>query len=343
MKKILTTLYVTNPKAYLKLDGGNIVVTSNHETVAKLPLISFEGIVTFGYPGASPGLMRYCLEHNVALSFLSETGQFCGRLTGELNGNVLLRRAQYRVADSETEALQLAKAFLIGKLFNQRWVLARAKRDHSLVVSATQLDAAIQQLREGLQALKKVNDATTLRGIEGNTARAYFSVFGELILQQQSEFSFSDRSRRPPLDRTNALLSYAYTLLAHDCAAALEAVGLDAYVGFLHTDRPGRTSLALDLMEELRSVFADRFVLTLINKRMVRKRDFMSQEDGAVLLTEQGRRTVLAAWQDRRSEQLVHPFLKEKIQWGLVPHVQALLLARYLRGDIDAYPPFLWK
>ncbi len=299
--------------------------------------------MTFGYPGVSPGLMRYCLEHNVALSFISQTGQFCGRLTGAANGNVLLRRTQYRVADDDQAALTLAKSFLIGKVFNQRWVLERARRDHGLAIDKTAIDVAIARLRAGLGELKSAENDNALRGIEGNVAHEYFSVFGELILQQRKDFAFTGRNRRPPLDRTNALLSYAYMLLAHDCAAALEAVGLDSYVGFLHCDRAGRISLALDLMEELRSAFADRFVLTLINRQMVKKNDFDIQEDGAVLLNGRGRRVVLEAWQKRRSEQLTHPFLNEKIQWGLVPHVQALLLARYLRGDIDAYPPFFWK
>lgn len=343
MKQLLNTLYMTTPNSYLSLDGGNIVVNVDRQKVAKLPLINFQNIITFGYAGVSPALIHYCLSNQISLTFVSEFGQFLGRVTGETNGNVVLRHRQFIVSNDPAQAIQIASACLIGKTYNQRWVLQRAGRDHALVVDVERINTVSDILKDSYSHLSSATNLDTLRGVEGKLAEQYFSVFDELILQQREDFAFVSRNRRPPMDRVNALLSFAYTLLANDYASAIEAAGLDSYVGFLHQDRSGRNSLALDLMEELRSVFADRFVLMLINKRIIRKTNFDVQEDGAVYLNKSGKQKFIKAWQERKSESLQHPFLNEKIKWGLVPYAQAMLLARYLRGDLDAYPPFMWK
>lgn len=343
MRILQNTLYVTSPGAYLSLDGENIVVQREQAETGRVPLHNLEGVVTFGYTGASPALMAACCERDISLSFLSPHGRFLGRVSGALRGNVLLRRTQYRVADDPPQALRLAKPIIAAKLFNSRWVLERAVRDHALRVDANALRAISTQLGAGAKAVLDAPDTDTLRGMEGKLAADYFSVFDQLILQNKEDFRFTGRSRRPPLDAVNCLLSFVYTLLTHETAAALETVGLDPYVGFLHTDRPGRISLALDLMEELRAVMADRFVLTLINKRQVSPDGFRQKESGAVLMKDEIRKTVLSVWQMRKQETLEHPFLGEKIVWGLVPYTQALLLARFLRGDLDGYPAFLWK
>ena len=255
----------------------------------------------------------------------------------------MLRQKQFRVSDDSGNSCQYAKGFLLGKVYNARWVLERATRDHPQRVPVDKLKKISGQLAAALTDIEKAETLEELRGTEGEAAKLYFSGFDDLILQQRNTFAFTRRSRRPPLDPVNALLSFAYTLLARDCAAALEGVGLDPYVGFLHRPRPGRTSLALDLMEELRAVYADRFVLTCINQKTILPKHCEKQESTAVLLTEEGRRAFLEAWQLRKQQVIQHPFLKEKIPWGLVPYVQALLLARTLRGDLERYPPFFWK
>jgi len=260
-----------------------------------------------------------------------------------MQGNVVLRRIQYRYADSEEKSAGIARNLLIGKLHNGRWVIERATRDHSIRVDVEKLKSASRALSESIKSLYKVRETDSLRGIEGDAAAQYFSVFDELILQDKEAFSFKNRNRRPPMDRVNAMLSLAYALLTSETTSALSAIGLDPFVGFLHKDRPGRRSLALDLIEELRPVFADRFVLSLINNRQIGGKDFYFKESGAVLMHDESRKAFLAAWQAKKQESITHPFLNEKIEWGLVPHVQALLLARYLRGDLDEYPPFLWK
>lgn len=279
----------------------------------------------------------------MALSFLTAHGRFLARVTGAEQGNVLLRRTQYRAADSETGSLAPAKGFIIGKLFNSRWVVERAARDHAARLDVEKLRQVSASLAESITQAQSAPTLEELRGVEGAAATRYFSVLDDLILQQKETFFFHGRSRRPPTDRFNAILSFVYTLLAHDTAAALETVGLDPYVGFLHRDRPGRVSLALDLMEELRAVLADRFVLTLINTRQVDDSGFRQKEDGAVLMEDDCRKTILTAWQKKKQETITHPLLGEKMEWGLAPYVQAMLLARYLRGDLDAYPPLLWK
>ncbi len=343
MKHLLNTLYVTSEDAYLTLDGENVVVNREKEEIARYPLHTLEGILSFSYAGASPALMGACAKRDVNLAFCTPGGRFLARAVGETKGNVLLRRTQYRMADSPSDSLLLAKSFIFGKLYNARWSIERTRRDHGMRVDADRLASASSILQENLPAVMAAENDGILRGIEGAMANAYFDVFDDRILGDKETFCFSNRNRRPPTDPVNALLSFAYSLLGNDCAAALEAVGLDSYVGFFHTDRPGRTSLALDLMEELRPCFADRFVLTLINMRKIHANDFRYTDNGAVLLTEDGRRLFLRQWQERKREEITHPYLKEKIRWGLVPYVQAQLLARYLRDDLDAYPPFLWK
>lgn len=343
MRKFLNTLFVLTEDSYLSLDGENVVVSRERQETARFPLHTLEGILCFSYPGASPALMGACAERGVDLSFFSPRGAFLARATGKMRGNVLLRQQQYRAADDPFASCRYAKGFLLGKVYNSRWVLERATRDHPQRVPVEQLKSLSAQLAAALPRIENAMTAEELRGLEGAAAQQYFDGFGSLILQQQDTFAFTVRSRRPPLDPVNALLSFAYTLLARDCAAALEGVGLDPYVGFLHCPRPGRTSLALDLMEELRAVCADRFVITCINQKILTEKDCQRQENGAVLLTEEGRRTFLKFWQQRKQQALQHPFLGEKIPWGLVPYVQALLLARTLRGDMERYPPFFWK
>lgn len=343
MRMLQNTLYVLRPKAYLSLEGENILVEEGREAIGRFPLHNLEGVVAFGYTGASPALMGACGQRQIALTFLSMHGRFLARVVGGQKGNVLLRKTQYRWSDSEAASLDMAKGFLLGKLYNSRWVLQRARRDYALRLDDGRLSSAADAQARALDRVRGANSLEEARGVEGEAATVYFAVLDDLILQQKQAFCFRGRTRRPPMDPVNALLSFAYTLLAHESAAALEAVGLDPYVGFLHRDRPGRASLALDLMEEFRAIMADRFVLTLINTRQVTPKDFTRRENGAVLLGDDARKTVLAAWQRRKQEVVTHPFLGEKLEWGLLPYAQALLMARYLRGDLDAYPPLLWK
>lgn len=343
MKHLLNTLYVLTPESYLSLDGETVVITREKEEVHRQPLHTLEGICCFSYAGASPALMGACAKRGVDLCFFSPHGRFLARAVGEERGNVLLRMKQHQVAASEAESCLYARSFILGKVYNSRWVLERATRDHPQRVPTETLKRLSGQLAAALPLLAACTDLGQLRGLEGEAAQRYFDGFGHLILQQQEDFAFSGRSRRPPLDNINALLSFAYTMLARDCAAALQSVGLDPYVGFLHRARPGRSSLALDLMEELRPVIADRFVLSCINRRLITAKHCVKQENGAVFLSDEGRRLFLREWQLHKQEQLTHPFLEEKLPWGLVPYAQALLLARTLRGDMEEYPPFFWK
>lgn len=343
MKKLANTLYITNPDRYLSLEGENIVVICENKTIGRVPLHNLEAVITFGYTGVSPALMGACAARNIALTFLSGTGRFLAHITGEINGNVLLRKKQYRISENKDESLRISKNFIIGKLYNTISILRRTLKDHALSVDKAALEKTITDLKEAISSAEEADKAETLRGVEGEAALKYFSVLDQLILQQKDVFYFKSRIRRPPTDPFNALLSLFYSLLAYNCASALSAAGLDPYVGFFHTDRPGRISLALDLMEELRPIMADKFVLSLVNRKMVNKKSFVKKENGAVLLNDDVRKEVLSAWQQRKKETITHPFLNEKIEWGIVPIVQAQLLARYLRGDLDSYPPFLWK
>ena len=343
MRKLLNTLFVLTPENYLSLDGETVIVSQNYKEAARFPLHTLEGILSFTYAGASPALMGACAQRGVDLAFFAPNGRFLARTVGEERGNVLLRQQQYRVADDPVASCRYGRSFLLGKIYNARWILERATRDHPQRVPVEKIKQASAQLAENLSRISNGVTLEELNGIEGEAAQRYFSMFDHLILQQKSEFRFTKRSRRPPLDNVNALLSFAYTLLARECAAALEGVGLDPYVGFLHRSRPGRQSLALDLMEELRAAFADRLVISCINQKIITPKYCRSQENGAVLLTEEGRKAFLTAWQRRKQEVITHPFLAEKIPWGLVPYVQALLLSRALRGDLETYPPFFWK
>ncbi len=343
MKKLLNTLYVTSENSYLGLDGENIVVYDDKKEIGRLPLHNLEGIVSFGYRGTSPALMGACVEKNISLCYLTPQGKFLARVTGKIKGNVVLRQQQFLSSRDEKISLDIAKNCILGKVYNARWILERAIRDHPMQIDVEAVKSSSVKLKEFLEYIQNANSIEQLRGYEGEAASIYFGVFDELILQQKKDFQFHGRNRRPPLDNVNAMLSFAYTLLNNQITSALEVVGLDPYVGFMHTDRPGRTSLSLDLIEELRAVMADRFVLSLINKKIVNGKNFTQKENGAVLMDFDTRKKLLSEWQNKKKEIITHPYLKEKIEWGMVPYVQAMLLARYLRGDLDAYPVFLWK
>lgn len=343
MRKLLNTLYVMSEDVYLSLDGENIVILREDETAGRFPLHTLESIVCFSYKGASPSLMGACARREIDLSFYTPRGKFLARTTGMSYGNVLLRKEQYRISDDLVRSAAYARNMILGKVFNCRWSLERTIRDNGMRVNIEHIKKVSQELNEGLERIRSCEDLDMLRGIEGELASRYFYIFDELIINQKEDFQFRGRNRRPPLDNINALLSFAYTVLGNECVGALESVGLDPYVGFLHRDRPGRRSLALDLMEELRGIMADRFALTLINKKIIKGEHFDHQGDGAVLLSEEGRKQFFSVWQQRKKEIITHPFLNEKIPWGLVPYVQAMLLARTIRGDLDSYPPFLWK
>lgn len=343
MKKLLNTLFVTTPDAYLSLDGENVVVKAEEKQIRRMPLHNLESIYAFGYVGASPALMRACAERSISLVFMSPNGQYMARVIGESRGNVILRKTQYRLSDDEHKSAMISRNFILGKVYNSKWLLERALRDHALRLNVSRMREVSDSLSISMKSIRHVEDLESLRGLEGHAAAQYYSVFNDLILQQKEYFYFQGRNKRPPQDNVNALLSFIYSLLASDLTAALEGVGLDAYVGFMHRDRPGRASLSLDLMEELRSICADRFVLSLINRRMIQHEGFYRMENGAIRMDDDTRKKVLTAWQERKQEKIVHPYLNETISWGLVPHVQALLLARYIRGDLDEYPPFFWK
>lgn len=346
MRRHLNNIYVTSEGAWLRKDGANIVVEVEGAERGRAPLHMIGGVICFGRPGASPALMAACAEAGIALSFLTPYGKFLARVEGPRTGNVLLRRTQYRVADDPLRSVPIVRGIVTAKVANQRTVLRRALRDHGTRMeeaARSELEASERRLGHIARRAAGADDIDTLRGHEGEAALVYFRVFDAMIQGDRAAFRFQGRSRRPPLDRVNALLSFLYAMLGHDCRSALESVGFDPQVGFLHADRPGRASLALDLMEELRPVLADRLALTLINRSQVKANDFIIDEGGAVSLTEDGRKTVLVAWQDRKKRDLRHPFLGETMPMGLVPHIQALLLSRHLRGDLDGYPPFIWK
>lgn len=342
MRRLLNTLYVTTPESYLAREGENILIRLKEETIFRVPAHNLEAIVYFGYPGASPSVLGLCAEKGITVSFFTPHGKFLARVEGPQSGNVLLRRRQYRMADEENQRPILAKYFITAKILNCRAVLQRGKRDHPDKVGEG-IERNIALLGSLAKSVFKSNSLDDIRGIEGEAAQRYFSEVDNLILEQKQDFFMKNRSRRPPLDKMNALLSFFYTLLVHECRSALESVGLDPAVGFLHRDRPGRPSLALDLMEELRPYLSDRMALSLINRKQICKDDFITLENGAVYLTPESRKTILAAWQKRKQEEIMHPYLEEKIPIGLLPYTQSLLLARYLRGDLDAYPAFVLK
>ncbi len=343
MKKLLKTVYVSNPDAYLRLEGETLVIAADTKELAQIPLHNLCGIVCFGYKGASPALMGTCAERGIDLCFLTPHGRFLARIAGPVRGNVLLRKTQILLAEDEEKSMEPARAFVKAKIYNCRWSLERVLRDHGMRIDEAAVTGAIGQHKTCLAMVDGAGNIGELMGIEGIAAKAYFSVFDQMILRNGEAFRFAERTRRPPTDRTNALLSFVYTLLAGEICSALECAGLDPYVGFLHQKRPGRCSLALDILEELRAPLADRFVLSQINLGAVLPNDFDEKENGAVFLKDDARRKFLAAWQERKYEEIKHPFLGEKVEWGLVAYVQALLLSRWMRGDLDTYPPFFWK
>jgi len=343
MKKHLNTLYVTTQGTWLAAEGETVVVKADGDVKLRVPLHMLEGIVCFGNVCASPFLMGRCGERGLGISFLTERGRFMARVEGPVSGNVLLRRDQYRWADDPGRSAELARTFVSAKVANCRRVLQRAARDHGGDGRGEVLRGAAEALARSLEELPQAATLDSVRGIEGDAARVYFAVFDDLITTPEEALRFDGRSRRPPTDPINALLSFFYTLLVHDVASALQAVGLDPQVGFLHRDRPGRPGLALDLMEELRPILADRLALSLVNRRQVGARDFETRETGGVYMDDAARKTVLVAYQERKQEEIRHPFLNEKTSVGMIVHLQALLLARHLRGDLDGYPAFFWR
>jgi len=343
VKRLNNTLYVTTPDTYLSLDGETIVVKKDAHVSTRLPLHNLENIVCFNYQGVSPALMGACVDRNIGLTFLDANGRFQARVGGRTRGNVLLRKKQYRISEDRELRAAIATSFVQGKVYNCRKVLERALRDHTLLIDVEVVRNASAALKEALTSISRCSSVEALLAVEGNAASVYFGVFDHLVLHQKDDFRFEERSRRPPRNNMNALLSFLYTLLTNEAVSALETVGLDPYVGFLHTDRPGRPSLALDLIEELRPIFADRMALSLVNRRQITAKGFTSKESGGVVMDADTRKAVIGAWQERKKEEILHPFLKERIPFGLIPHVQATLLARHLRGDLDAYPPFFWN
>ncbi len=349
MKRLLNTLYVTTPDSYLSKDGTNVVVSNQGKELFRIPIQNLEAILTFGYQGASPGVMRLCVDHGVALSFYSPIGRFISRIQGPTKGNVVLRINQYEKFRDKDFALHLANVTVSGKIYNSRVALRRFVRDYPDHKDKSRVEQVSEQLKWRIKRALIADSAETLRGIEGESSALYFSVFSSLILSGDTGMVFTNRNRRPPTDPVNAMLSFGYSLLAADCTAALEGVGLDASIGFMHSPRSGRQSMALDMMEELRSYIVDRHVLSMINNRQITSKDFLQHtetgDDGSmgVVLTEQGRKKFLAAWQTRKKKEIIHPYLNEKAPIGLLPHLQALLMARYLRGDIDDYPVFFSK
>ena len=340
MRILLNTLYVTTPEAYLSKDGLNVVISVKQNEIFRIPIHNIEQIITFGYMGASPGLMKLCADNNVSLTFLSPQGRYISRSQGPTRGNVLLRKAQYKNSDESNYALHLSKLFIGGKIQNYRNILRRFIRDNGD-------DEAIERVCEELLRCKRrvlnAESIDSVRGIEGEAATAYFGVFSRLLLNQKEDFVFEGRNRRPPKDAINAMLSFVYTLICNDMTSALETVGLDPYVGFMHTLRPGRASLSLDMMEELRAYLGDRLVLSLISRKQITIKDFVKQGDEGIVMTDSGRKIILSAWQNRKKEQIIHPYLNEKVSIGLLSYVQAMLLARFIRKDIDDYPVFLIK
>lgn len=340
MKKLLNTLYLTQDNFYLTRERDNIVIKQEGAVVHRFPYRIIDGIVCFSYLGASPSLIELCAKNQINLSFHTPQGRFCGRFVGPANGNVLLRRQQYRLADNDL-SLAYAKRFILAKISNARKYLLRFRRDHRAKINQQLFEEVNTELTFALEMVATARDKDALLGIEGQAANHYFRAFNDLVLTDKQTFQFKGRTRRPPQDCVNALLSFGYSLLTYECQSALEAVGLDSYVGFYHTDRPGRASLALDLVEEFRSYIVDRFVFSLINKGQLSKKHFDIKENGSVILTEKGRAIFIEAWQKRKHTEVEHPFTKEKVKLMLLPYVQAQLLAKAIRGELESYPPFL--
>jgi len=343
MRKLLNTLYVSSQGSYLSKEGETVVVEREKQKVLQIPIHTISGIICFGNVLCSPFLLGFCAERDVAVSFLSEHGRFLASVRGPVSGNVLLRRQQYRMADNEQTTRGIAANVISGKLANCRIVLNRTIRDHAAKVDAEALKEASEKIGRIIERIPRTTGTDEVRGLEGQAAAEYFRVFDHLIVDQKQDFMFTERSRRPPLDEVNALLSFVYTLLAHDVRSALETVGLDPAVGFLHRDRPGRPGLALDIMEEFRPVIADRLVLSLINRKQLGKKGFTKAASGAVTMDDDTRKTILTEYQNRKQDEVYHPYIEETVPIGLLFFIQANLMARYIRGDIDGYPPFFWR
>jgi CRISPR-associated protein Cas1 len=343
MRKLLNTIYVTTPDIFISKEGETILFQKNGEKLMQLPSHNIEGIVIFNNSVITPALIQMCSQKNIHISFISYTGRFLVRLQNPIHGNVRLRRQQYRMADDEHKCLQIARSFCLAKIFNCRCVLQRLIRDHPEKINKEAVQNSVEKLGVRLNTLDRANNLQELLGIEGESAKIYYSVFDELITNSKFKQIFNGRNKRPPTDEINALLSFFYTMLSHEVDAALQTVGLDSQVGFYHQERPGRASLALDLIEELRPYIVDRFIITIINNKQISKNDFLYKESGAVLLTDDARKKVLQLWQEKKQLVITHPYLKEKIQIGLITYTQSLLLARFIRGDIDGYPPFLMR
>jgi CRISPR-associated protein Cas1 len=343
VRKLLNTLYVSTQGTYLHREGETVLVEKDKQKLLQLPIHTIGGIVCFGNVSCSPFLLGLCAERNIAVSFLTEYGRFLAEVRGPVSGNVLLRRQQYRMADDPAASKAIAANVIRGKLANGRVVINRVIRDHGNKIDSAALQNAVKNIERTLLAIPEAKDVNEVRGFEGIAAAEYFNVFNHLIVNQKQDFIFTERSRRPPLDEVNALLSYVYTLLAHDVRSALETVGLDPQVGFLHRDRSGRPGLALDIMEEFRPVIADRLVLSLINRGQVNKKNFTKAASGAVTMDEAARKTILVEYQNRKQDEVYHPYIEETVKIGLLFFVQANLLARHIRGDIDGYPPFFWR
>ncbi len=342
MKKHLNTLFVTTQGAYLAKEGETVTVRVEKKVRLRLPVHTLDGVVCFGNVGCSPFLLGFCAERDVTISFLTEYGRFLARVQGPVSGNVLLRREQYRRADDPAFSALMARAFINGKIANCRSLLNRAVRDHSDKMDTDAVSNAINHLTGLLKSLDRDLPLDEVRGTEGDGAHIYFGAFDHLIIRHKEDFFFHRRSRRPPLDLVNCLLSFLYTLVMHDVRSALECTGLDPAVGFLHRDRPGRASLALDMMEEFRPM-ADRMALSLINRGQLQAKDFVVSDSGGVRMKDKARKVLLTAYQERKQDVIQHPFLEEKMPLGLFFHTQALLLARFLRGDLDGYPPAIWR
>ena len=366
MKKHLNTLYITSDDAYVRKERETFVVEINNEKVFQAPIQSIENIVCFGFKVLTPQIMAFCAANNVGISYLTENGKFLARVYGAQKGNVLLRKAQYALSENEFESLKIARPIIAAKVTSYRSILLRHQRNHpdniphQIVLAEDSMSIRLNDIKQtdAKQKIKKqaidimsrrltnIKQAITLdelRGYEGECANLYFRSLASLITAQQGDFKFEQRTKRPPLDMANALLSFLYSILANDVRSALETVGLDPQVGFLHRDRPGRPGLALDLMEEFRAYLGDRVMLNLINLKQVTIKDFDIRESGEVRMSDEARKTLLTAYQKKKQEEITHPFLGEKMTIGLLPHIQAQLLARYIRGDIENYPPFYLK
>lgn len=340
MRKLLNTLYITNENAYLYLDGENVVCRIENEPKFRIPFDNVENIVCFSYLGCSPALMGKCVSKCIPINFVSPQGRFLAKVCGETKGNVFLRVAQ--IDRFRESCLLLAKNTMSAKFCNSVQTIKRTLHDVPAMRDDEEIQNIVAVLKDGVVKLQSAESIEQIIGIEGNCAQAYFSVFDKLITNKKADIHFSYRTKRPPLDEVNALLSFVYTIYTNEFAAALETVGLDSYIGFCHALRSGRNSLACDLIEEVRCLI-DRFVLTLINLRIITKKDFDKQISGAIWLNESGRKKVLTHWQEKKRTDYQHPYLKQKIQFGLIPYVQSNLLAKYVRGDIEEYPCFLLK